>query len=139
VVFVVPVGQGRERLVVSVDHMEVLMGGTSLTVATALSLLCLALGVRADDRVAITGGMDLRGNICHVQGLAGKLEGCKERGIRRLLVPAASLEHWEVGELATEELRTYAKETLLAYRSVGEALQHVLLGEAQSRMVVALP
>lgn len=123
------VGQATERLVVSVNDLEDKTDGRSLTVAAVISLVCMAMGVEADQGVAVTGCLDLRGNVCPVRGLEGKLAGCMARGIRRLLVPASSVEHLDVAALGTDELRRYAQQAVLAYTTLGEALHHVLLGE----------
>lgn len=120
--------QGTERLLVLLDRMEVRTGGSSLAVAAALSLLCLALNCRLDEQVAVTGSMDLRGGIGDVEGLVGKLEGCRASGVRKLLVPASTLECFDLATLESEELRQYAREVLTGYKSMGEAMHHAIVG-----------
>lgn len=120
--------QGNERLMVRVEGTGRLIGGRSLTVAAALSLLGLALRCQLDQTVAVSGDMDLRGNIYDVEGLAGKLQGCMARGIRTLLVPETSLPDFDISSLKTPELQEYAKRALKGYSSLTEAMQATLLG-----------
>lgn len=63
----------------------------SLSVSIALSLACFASGRTYNQSVAVTGQMDLEGNILDVAGLEGKIEVCKRKQLARLLVPASTL------------------------------------------------
>lgn len=64
---------------------------SSLAVSVALSLVCFATGRTYDQSVAVTGAMDLCGNIEDVAGLEGKIEVCQRKKLARLLVPATTL------------------------------------------------
>lgn len=94
-----------------------LSAGRSLCVPVALSLVCFASGRKYNavgakalfrslrqhphvsllcpcphlQKVAVTGDLDLQGNILDVGGLEGKIEVCHRKGVSLLLIPATSL------------------------------------------------
>ena len=87
-----------------------------------------ALRWKLDERVAVSGDMDLRGNIYSVDGLPGKLEGCRAGGVRVVLVPEPTLRYFDVSSLPTPELRQYAAVALKGYSSVADAMQAAVVG-----------
>lgn len=69
-----PHGQANEELVLYLRDKEAEMDGSSVGVAAALGLLCLALGLDPAPDVVVTGALDLCGRVYGVAGLPGKLQ-----------------------------------------------------------------
>ena len=57
--------------------------GTAITVCILSSLLGLAV----DNTVAITGEIDLNGQVCQIGGLDTKIRGAKKAGVKKVLFP----------------------------------------------------
>lgn len=118
-----------------VSKADLVKGGQSLGVAAALSLVCMVTGRAPRQDVAVTGAMDMRGNVLSVSGLEGKLRACKAGGLSALLAPEPAVVAVlaEDSDLLPADLREYAAQALLPYRSMVDAIQHVIRGEAAVR------
>jgi ATP-dependent Lon protease len=103
--------------------------GPSVSVCIALSLVCMLVRRRAKRTMAMTGALDLRGNVLPVGGLQGKLRGCQQRDyIDTLLVPEASLARLSIDSLPAD-LRDYARRVLRGVRTMTDVIQLAIEGE----------
>ena len=69
--------------------------GPSAGVAITIAILSVLKSKQIDNMVAITGEIDLNGNIHAIGGLESKLEGAKQAGIRKVLIPELNKEHFD--------------------------------------------
>ena len=120
--------RAHETLVVYISRPADLKRGDALTVATALSLVSLLTRRQIDEKVAMTSGMDLRGNILDVGGLLGKIRACMKAGIDTLLVPQVSLQRLSIDALPVD-LRDYARSALQGVRTITEVIRLAIEGE----------
>jgi ATP-dependent Lon protease len=84
---------------------------------------------QAKRTVAMTGVLDLQGNVLPVTGLQGKLRGCQVLDfIDTLLVPEASLARLSIDSLPAD-LRDYARRVLRGVRTMTDVIQLAIEGE----------
>lgn len=123
--------RSTETLVVgfSSGHRGCIDGG-SLGAATALSLVSMLTRRRVKPAVAVTGLVDLSGNVLHVAGLRGKLWACWKREVQvdMLLVPQETLAEFRIESLPSPELRDYATRVLRGVRTMTDVIRLAILG-----------
>jgi hypothetical protein len=103
--------------------------GSSVSVCIALSLVCMLVRRQAKRTVAMTGALDLQGNVLPVTGLQGKLRGCQQEDfIDTLLVSEASLARLSIDSLPAD-LRDYARRVLRGVRTMTDVIQLAIEGE----------
>lgn len=99
------------------------LSGQSVTVGIALSLVCMLVKRNVKPTVAVTGNLDLRGNVLEVTGLQAKLRACQAReSIETLLVPEASLAQLSIA-LLPADLRDYARRVLCGVRTMADVIR----------------
>jgi ATP-dependent Lon protease len=104
--------------------------GSSMTVCIALSLVCMLVRRQAKSTVAITGSLDLQGNVLEVGGLQGKLRGCQKIDcINTLLVPKASLDKLSIDSLPAD-LRAYARRVLRGVSTMNDVIRCAITSES---------
>lgn len=61
--------------------------GDSASIAVALAVLSASEGIPIDQSVAMTGSLDVRGNVLPVGGVNAKVEAAIEAGIKKVIIP----------------------------------------------------
>lgn len=109
------------------NHRE--LAGPSVSVGIALSLACMVGKRVPKSTVAVTGHLDLRGNVLDVGGLQGKLRGCQQiDSITTLLVPEESLAKLSIDDLPSD-LRAYATRVLRGVRTMTDVIRLAVKGQ----------
>lgn len=114
--------RGEENLYVSLSEVRELGSGRSLAAAAVVSMVCMATGRRPDSYTAITGDVDLRGHLRDVEGLWAKLEACRVKGVRTVVMPRSSYEGVDRSGWP-QELRDYADRVVRGVTHVAEVLE----------------
>jgi ATP-dependent Lon protease len=81
------------------------------------------------EKVAVTGVLDLSGNILQVDGLREKLTACQEADIETLLVPELSLADFSIESLPAD-LRYYAYKALRGVRTMTDVILLSIQGQS---------
>lgn len=105
--------------------------GMSLGPATALSLVAMATRRRVKQTVAVTGLLDLSGNVLGVAGLRAKLRACLASGIETLLVPQETMaELSSIEESLPADLRDYAYRAVRGVSTMLDVIQLSIQGRS---------
>ncbi|ORZ35073.1 Lon protease C-terminal proteolytic domain-domain-containing protein [Catenaria anguillulae PL171] len=105
---------GDRDLHVHLPAGAVAKDGPSAGVALATALVSLALGVPARDRLAMTGEIDLQGNVLPVGGIREKATAAAAAGVTTLLLPARNAKDIdEIPKDVREQLRIVPCEHLV--------------------------
>ena len=67
--------------------------GPSAGVAITIAMISLLSGIPVNHEIAVTGEIDLHGNVLAIGGLQHKLEGAKNAGVKLVLCPSDNSEH----------------------------------------------
>ena len=65
--------------------------GDSASISVAVAVLSALKDIPVDQSVAMTGSLDVRGNVLPVGGVDAKVEAAKEAGLKKVIVPKANL------------------------------------------------
>jgi len=65
--------------------------GDSASISVAVAVLSALKNVPVDQSVAMTGSLDVRGNVLPVGGVDAKVEAAAEAGIKKVVIPKANL------------------------------------------------
>ena len=130
--------RSNETLLISfgTGHRGSVIGG-SLGPATALSLVSILTRRPVKPTVAVTGLLDLRGNVLGVGSLQAKLRACKEGGIETLLVPATTLAVLRIESLPVD-LRDYAYRSLRGVQTMTDVIRLCIQGQPFERLITSL-
>lgn len=119
--------RGEDNLYVSLSEVREMNSGRSLAAAAVVSLVCMATGRRPDSHTAVTGDVDLRGHLRDVEGLWAKLEACRVKGVRTVVMPRSSFEGVDRSGWP-QELRDYADRAVRGVTHVAEVLELAIEG-----------
>lgn len=119
---------GEETISIYCTNSHVSLSGRSVAAAFALSLVCMLVKRPASRSVAVTGNLDLAGNILEVEGLQGKLRACQRHEVDLLLVPAASLAALSIYSLPAD-LRAYARRALRGVKTMTDVIRACIVGQ----------
>lgn len=99
--------------------------GPSAGAAICCAIYSLLTGQRIKNDVAMTGELDLQGNVTAIGGLSAKLRGAKAAGIKNVLIPAEN--HLQLVRVRKEdpELFQDARFIVIEIETINEAIQHV--------------
>ena len=99
--------------------------GPSAGGAITLAILSLLVDLPIKNTVAMTGEIDLRGNICAIGGLYAKLTGAKRAGVTLAIIPQ---ENYKDLELIRKQGKSMEDENfkVVAVERVEEAAEHVI-------------
>ena len=97
--------------------------GPSAGVAITIAILSVFTHQKIDNTVAITGEIDLNGDIYAIGGLESKLEGAKQAGIRKVLIPSSNKEHLDK---LTYTIETDQFEVILV-KNIQDVIQYIFL------------
>ena len=67
--------------------------GPSAGVAITIAMISLLSGIPVNHEIAVTGEIDLHGNVLAIGGLQHKLDGAKNAGVKLVLCPTENEEH----------------------------------------------
>jgi len=88
------------------------------------------LGMEPVQGCAVTGGINLRGEILPVGGLIEKLEAASRVGCRLVLAPTVTVEATK--KILTGPLKEYADRVLVPVNTIMDVLRHVATGEEKA-------
>lgn len=143
------VGGTRDLCLSFQDSRNLRKGGPSLGAGVALgvavALLQLRLGrdsVSMREGVAVTGEVNLRGELLAVHGIAEKLQAAYQSGCRLVVLPSANRrELQQAMEAAAAEgaTRQWLEQTVVLAEDMVDVLSHAVAGEWGKRPVSASP
>ncbi|MEM4359455.1 MAG: ATP-dependent protease LonB [Candidatus Bilamarchaeaceae archaeon] len=105
--------------------------GDSASVATALAVISALTDIPVMQDCAITGSLDIRGEVLPVGGVNAKTEAAIENGIRRVVIPASNAEELYLSEEAKKKV-----EIILA-RNILDVLQAALQDCKEKKKLIA--
>ncbi|MEW5920636.1 MAG: ATP-dependent protease LonB [Bacillota bacterium] len=97
--------------------------GPSAGVGIALAVYSALKGIPVDNTVAVTGEISIRGLVCPVGGVTGKVEAARLAGAKRVLIPEKNWQH------------CFEKEndiSIIPVSHIREVFQHALLEDSQA-------
>jgi Lon-like ATP-dependent protease len=65
--------------------------GDSASVSVAVAVFSALQGLPIDQGVAMTGSLDVRGNVLPVGGVSGKIKAAFDAGIKKIIIPASNV------------------------------------------------
>jgi ATP-dependent Lon protease len=78
--------------------------GPSAGAAITLTIISLLTGIAVDNKIAMTGEIDLNGSVLAIGGLEAKLNGAKKAGVELALVPRQNEQDFKIIEKEDKEL-----------------------------------
>ena len=107
-------------------------GKDTTTLATIVALISTIKNIPLRQNIAITGGLSVRGEALHVDGISEKVHAAVEAGIRTILVPKANL-----GEIRLEK-ELLKKVKLIPVMTVHDVLKVALEGRRKKELLKLL-
>ncbi len=65
--------------------------GDSASISVAVAVFSAMLNIGVDQSIAMTGSLDVRGEVLPVGGVSGKIEAAKEAGMKAVIIPHSNL------------------------------------------------
>ncbi len=103
--------------------------GDSASVAIATSVISALEEVPIDQSVAVTGSLNVRGEVMPVGGVTGKIEAAAESGIKKVLIPKSNMNDVMIEKKYEEEIEIVPVENL------GEVMKHILIGSDKNGVI----
>ena len=107
--------------------------GPSAGAAITLAVLSLFLGEPIMNSVAITGEINLQGNITEIGGLEHKIAGGVRAGIRKFLYPRDNKKDFDMFRTKMGELWKYDSIEFIEVETIHETFSHFFVNEIQIR------
>lgn len=99
--------------------------GPSAGVAITISILSLLSNIPVNHTVAVTGEIDLNGNVLEIGGLESKLEGAQLAGVQKVLCPVSNKQDVDRILKTNVDLQK-AKLDIILIENIYEAIEHLL-------------
>ena len=99
--------------------------GPSAGAAITLALVSLLTGIPVNNKVALTGEIDLNGSVHMIGGLDIKIDGGKQAGVETILCPKQNHNDLEIIQLEKPEILEGIK--IIEVETIWEVLNHALM------------
>jgi len=93
--------------------------GDSASISTAVAVISALAEIPVEQRVAMTGSLDVRGRVLPVGGVTSKIEAAVEAGLKTIIIPKANAQD------VYEKVKT-KDVTIIEASYIGEVLEHAL-------------
>lgn len=103
--------------------------GDSASVAIATSVISALEEVPIDQSVAVTGSLNVRGEVMPVGGVTGKIEAAAESGIKKVLIPKSNMNDVMIERKYEDQIEIVPVENL------GEVMKHILVGSDKNGVI----
>lgn len=105
--------------------------GPSAGAAITIALLSLLSNIPVNNEIAITGEIDLNGNILAIGGLEYKIEGAKNAGVKTVLCPRDNQE--DLDKILLKDHHPIGDDLeVITVGTIYEAIDHMLIGSEKS-------
>jgi len=94
--------------------------GDSASISTAVAVISAISNIPVRQDIAMTGSLDVRGNLLPVGGITGKIEAAIDAGIKKVLIPKANAQDVYL------ESKRLAKIKIIEVDKIADVLRHVL-------------
>ena len=99
--------------------------GPSAGAAITLAIVSLLTNIKVNNQVAMTGEIDLNGNVHSIGGLELKIDGGKTAGVNKILVPYGNREDLEIIKMKNPSVLDNIE--LVIVKNIWEVLEHSLV------------
>jgi Lon-like ATP-dependent protease len=106
--------------------------GDSASVSIATAVISALAGVEVLQDVAMTGSLDVRGNVLPVGGITAKIEAAAEAGIKKVIIPRENLRDVLIDEKYKNRIEVIPADTL------GDVLKVALVGPKKDSLIKKL-
>ncbi|MGC9060906.1 MAG: ATP-dependent protease LonB [Thermoplasmata archaeon] len=106
--------------------------GDSASVSIATAVISALAGVEVLQDVAMTGSLDVRGNVLPVGGITAKIEAAAEAGIKKVIIPKENLRDVLIDEKYKDKIEIVPVSTL------GDVLKAALVGPKKESLLKKL-
>jgi Lon-like ATP-dependent protease len=103
--------------------------GDSASVAIATSVISALEEVPIDQSIAVTGSLNVRGEVMPVGGVTGKIEAAAESGIKKVLIPKSNMNDVMIERKYEDQIEIVPVENL------GEVMKHILVGSDKNGVI----
>jgi len=95
--------------------------GDSASVSIAAAVISAIEEIPADQSVALTGSLSVRGDVLPIGGATGKIEAAAEAGIKKVIIPKSNLKDVLIEKKYEDKVEIIPAETL------GDVLENILM------------
>lgn len=96
--------------------------GDSASVSIAAAVISAIEEIPADQSVALTGSLSVRGDVLPIGGATGKIEAAAEAGIKKVIIPKSNLKDVMIEKIYEDKIEIIPVDTL------GDVLESILMG-----------
>ena len=125
-----PLDLENEGIHLHVEGFVASLDGPSIGAAFIITIVGYLTDRKIKNTMAITGDINLRGEVMSVSGISEKVEAARRAGISRVLIPAVNMDRWDSSKDSLDPiLRAYGDAALHPISHIFEALELMLDGK----------
>ena len=96
--------------------------GDSASVSIAAAVISAIEDIPADQSVALTGSLSVRGDVLPIGGATGKIEAAAEAGIKKVIIPKSNLKDVMIEKVYEDKVE------IIPVNTLDEVLENILIG-----------